>query len=351
MGRVRIGVLGCADIARRRMLPAMAAARGVEITAIASRDADRARQVADPYGAAPVHGYERLLARDDVDAVYVPLPAALHERWTAAALDAGKHVLAEKPLTTSHEATARLVTLAAAGGRVLMENVMFPHHPQHEAVAALVADGAIGEVRSFRAAFAIPALPAHDIRLDADLGGGALWDTGVYPVRAALHHLGPGLRVVGASLTRGHGQEVDTAGAALLRTPEGITAQLSFGLDHAYRSAYEIWGSRGRVTVDRAFTTPADLAPQVTLHTSAGTERIALPAADQVALTVAAFARAVEEGARPDPLIVRQAELLHELRTHAGDFGQPEATPVRPPSADGQFQVNGIAPTGVGRRG
>ncbi|MCP3817860.1 Gfo/Idh/MocA family oxidoreductase [Streptomyces sp. A3M-1-3] len=319
MTPVRIGVLGCADIARRRMLPAMAATDGVEIAAVASGDAARARELAGQFGARPVHGYAALLDRDDVDAVYVPLPAALHEEWTEAALRAGKHVLAEKPLTTGPAGTGRLMAPAERSGRVLMENVMFVHHPQHAAVAKLVADGAIGEVRAFQAAFAIPALPEDNIRHRADLGGGALWDTGVYPVRAALHHLGDSLRVVGATLVQQPGRTVDTGGAALLRTPEGVSAQLVFGLDHAYRSSYEIWGSEGRITVDRAFTPPADMPPQVLLERRSGTERIALPAADQVARTVAAFADAVRTGGKPDPdpVCLRQAELLHDVRVHA----------------------------------
>ncbi|MFF6782513.1 Gfo/Idh/MocA family oxidoreductase [Streptomyces sp. NPDC012510] len=317
MTPVRVGVLGCADIARRRVLPAMAATEGVEIAAIAGRDAARARELAARFGARPVHGYAELLDRDDVDAVYVPLPAALHEAWTETALHAGKHVLAEKPLTTDPAATRRLMTLAERSGRVLMENVMFVHHPQHAAVGKLVADGAIGEVRAFHAAFAIPALPEDDIRYRADLGGGALWDTGVYPVRAALYHVGEGLRVVGATLARGPARTVDTAGAALLSGPGGVSVQLTFGLDHAYRSSYAIWGSEGRVTVDRAFTPPADLAPQVLLERRSGTERIVLPAADQVARTVAAFVEAVRTGGRPDPSSVRQAELLREIRERA----------------------------------
>ncbi len=317
MTPVRIGVLGCADIARRRMLPAMAAADGIEIAAVAGRDAARARELAGQFGARPVHGYAALLDRDDVDAVYVPLPAALHEEWTEAALRAGKHVLAEKPLTTGPAGTGRLMTLAERSGRVLMENVMFVHHPQHAAVGKLVADGAIGEVRAFQAAFAVPALPGDNIRYRADLGGGALWDTGVYPVRAALHHLGDSLRVVGATLTAGPGRTVDTAGAALLRTAEGVSAQLVFGLDHAYRSSYEIWGSEGRITVGRAFTPPAGQTPDVLLERRSGTSRIPLPAADQVARTVSAFADAVRTGGKPDPVCLRQAELLHDMREHA----------------------------------
>ncbi|MGI5456703.1 Gfo/Idh/MocA family protein [Streptomyces sp. CA-249302] len=317
MAPLRIGVLGCADIARRRVLPAMAATAEVEIAAVASRDTDRARRLAQRYGARAVHGYAALLERDDVDAVYVPVPAALHARWTEAALRAGKHVLAEKPLSTDPRTTAELLALARASGLVLMENVMFVHHPQHETVRGWIDDGLIGEVRAFRAEFAVPRLPDQDIRHSADLGGGALLDTGVYPVRAALHLLGDGLRVLDAVLHTPPGRSVDTAGSALLSAPDGVGVQLTFGIDHAYGSRYEVWGSEGRLTVDRAFTPPADHRPVITLERRSGTERRELEPADQVLATVRAFAAAVTSGAHPDPRVLRQAELLSDIRQSA----------------------------------
>ncbi|WP_339132312.1 Gfo/Idh/MocA family oxidoreductase [Streptomyces sp. f51] len=316
-GPVRVGVLGCADIALRRMLPAFTAAPGLELAAIASRDPARAKEAGLRFGCRPVHGYAELLAADDIEAVYVPLPAALHAPWVEAALEAGKHVLAEKPLTTDPESTERLLGLAAKRGVALMENVMFVHHPRHEAVRSLVADGRIGELRSFRAEFAIPPLADGDIRYSAELGGGALSDVGLYPLRAALHFLGHDLDVVGARLVRRAGREVETAGAALLATPGGVTAHLTFGMEHAYASRYELWGSEGRITVDRAFTPPADHVPVIGLHGGAGTEEIRLEPADQVAATVAAFVDAVREGSAPCADTLRQAVLLHDVRGSA----------------------------------
>ncbi|MFF1560786.1 Gfo/Idh/MocA family protein [Streptomyces sp. NPDC058279] len=315
MGAVRIGVLGCADIARRRMLPALRACPDTELVAVAAREGARARATAVEFGCEAVTGYGALLARPDIDAVYVPLPAALHARWVEAALLAGKHVLGEKPLTTSLTATRRLAALAEAAGLALRENVMFVHHSQHAAVRALVAGGAIGEVRGFQAAFTVPRLPDDDIRYDAALGGGALWDTGVYPVRAALHFLGRQLEAEAAVLVRrGPHRAVDTEGTALLRTPSGSCAQLAFGLDHGYRSAYEITGTEGRITVDRAFTPPAGHPPQVRLERRTGVEEIRLDPDDQVLNTVTAFAAAVRTGALPDGAILRQAELLDAIR-------------------------------------
>ncbi|MFG2832648.1 Gfo/Idh/MocA family protein [Streptomyces sp. NPDC048434] len=315
---VRIAVLGCADIARRRMLPAFAATPGVTPVVVAGRDAARTGELARAYGCRPVQGYAAALDAPDVDAVYLPLPAALHADWAEAALRAGKHVLAEKPLALDPERTDRLLELAAARGLVVAENVMFPHHRQHTAVRDLVCEGAIGELRSLHAAFAVPRLPDEDIRYRPELGGGALWDTGVYPVRAAVHHLGGGLRVAGAVLTRGPGRLVDTTGSALLVRDDGVTAQLSFGLDHAYRNVCELWGTRGRIVIERAFTPPADLTPLVRLEDATGTREIRLSPDDQVRNTVSAFCAAVRaRQTSPDGAIREQARLLHALRRGA----------------------------------
>ncbi|MET9539766.1 Gfo/Idh/MocA family oxidoreductase [Streptomyces sp. NPDC006553] len=327
---LRLGLLGCADIAVRRMLPAVAAHPDLEIAVIGSRDPDRAKAVAERFGGRPAAGYDAVLAAEDVDLVYAPVPAALHETWVSAALEAGKHVLAEKPLTLDAEHTRRLLDRAADRGLALVENVLFVHHPQHEAVRRLVADGAIGELHSLHAMFTIPEPPEDDIRHRPELGGGALWDVGVYPLRAALHLLGPRLTVTGAVLTAGTGRRVDTAGAALLRTPDGVTAQLTFGMAHAYRARYELHGSTGRITVDRAYTPAADLAPLVRLHGPDGSRDIPLAPADQVERALTALVTAVRGRSAPDPAVLRQAELLSELRRYAGPPDPTTAGPGRP---------------------
>ncbi|MFE3647473.1 Gfo/Idh/MocA family protein [Streptomyces sp. NPDC059152] len=323
---LRIGVLGLASIARRRMLPAMAACPDLQLTALASRDAHAADKAAAQYGCRAAPDYTALLAMPDIDAVYLPLPAALHATWTRAALDAGKHVLAEKPLTTSAAETRDLLTLAASRGLVLAENVMFLHHAQHATVQRLLHNGAIGELRSFTAQFSIPKLPDDDIRHRPELGGGALADVAVYPLRAALHLLGEDLDVAGAALTYGAGRHVETAGAALLHSTTGTTAHLTFGLDHAYRSWYELCGSTGRIAVDHAFTPPADHTPVVRLTRGMDTEELHLPPDDQVTNTLTAFAAAIRtprqrpgpgQWREPEAAALRQAELLEAIRDRA----------------------------------
>ncbi|MCF6525439.1 Gfo/Idh/MocA family oxidoreductase [Streptomyces sp. JJ36] len=320
-----LGVLGAADIAVRRVLPAVSRTPGVELAAVASRDPERAGAVVREFGGAVLPGYPEVLADPRVHAVYVPLPAALHGRWVRAALEAGKHVLAEKPLTTDARETAALVDRARRSGLVLRENYMFVHHPQHRTVRRLLAEGAVGRVRVVSAAFTIPPRPAADIRYRAALGGGALFDVGGYPLRAARMLLGPGLRVTGAVLRRDPARDgVDVAGSVLLHRADGAAAQLSFGMEHHYTSRYEVLGSAGRLRLDHAFTPPADHRPVVVLERAAGTERRELEPYDQCLGAVQAFVRAVQSGRADsgaggeDP--VQQAELtagVHRLAQYA----------------------------------
>ncbi|MEU6393831.1 Gfo/Idh/MocA family oxidoreductase [Streptomyces sp. NPDC046939] len=288
---VSLGVLGCADIAWRRTLPAVLAVDGIEVAAVASRDPEKARRFATRFGCSAVTGYEALLARDDIDAVYIPLPAMLHADWIERALRAGKHVLAEKPLSADHATTVRLLGLARSADRVLVENFMFPHHSQLGRIAEL--RRSVGTLRSFSSAFTIPPKPADDIRYLPAVGGGALLDVGVYPLRAALHLLGPDLDVAGAVLRVDRTRGAVLSGSVLLHTADGVPAHIDFGMEHAYRADYEFVGTDGTLAVERVFTPPATYRPVVLVTREGRQEEVILAEDDQAANTVRWFADAV----------------------------------------------------------
>lgn len=314
-----MGVLGCADIAIRKVLPAVTAMESVDLVAVASREQAKADRVAARFGCAGIAGYGTLLEREDIDAVYVPLPPSLHYEWVARALRAGKHVLAEKPLTTTYRRTAELVALAEERNLALAENYMFLHHSQHDTVRRMVDEGAIGDLQVFSSSFGIPPLNRASFRYQPGLGSGCLLDVGVYPLRVAQLYLSARLEVLGASLRLGE-TGVDVAGSALLRAPDGVTAQLDFGFQHSYRSTYALWGTRGRISVPRAFTPPEHLTPLVRLeHQDVRTELV-LPADHQVGNTLTAFVDAASTtGQRPSfaqPLL-EQAMLVDQVREAA----------------------------------
>lgn len=295
-GPVQLGALGTSSIAWRRVLPTVVRTPGLRLTAVAGRSEAKTQRFAERFGCAAETDFAALLDRPDIDAVYLSTPTGLHRRFTEQALRAGKHVLVEKPIGVDAAEARALCALAAARDLVLRENFMFPHHPQHAHVRELVETGRLGRLASFRAAFCIPPLSKDDIRYDARLGGGALLDVGVYPLRAASLLLGPGLEVAGATLRVRAEDGLDLSGQVLLVSPSGVLAELSFGFEHAYASTYTVWGDRARATVTRAFTPPPAHQPLVVLEEQDREERLQLPATDQLQLLLEAFARQVRAG-------------------------------------------------------
>ncbi|MGW3186101.1 Gfo/Idh/MocA family protein [Kitasatospora sp. NPDC001119] len=298
----------------------MVAEPGTTLVAVASRNRAKAERFAERFGCEAVVGYQTLLDRSDIDAVYIPLPAMLHGEWIERSLLAGVHVLAEKPLTTDRRLTQRLVQLAKARDLLLMENFMFLQHSQHAEVRRLLSQGVIGEIRSFTSAFTIPPKPAEDIRYQPDIGGGALWDVGVYPLRASLHFLGAGLEVVGALLRHARQPDVVVSGSILLSTPAGVSAQLAFGMEHSYRTDYEFCGSDGRLSLDRVFTPPDSHQPVVRIEWQDHREELVLPADRQFAKVIATFVQAVAAGTDTVPSTdssVQLAALIEQVDTVA----------------------------------
>ncbi|MEO8261684.1 MAG: Gfo/Idh/MocA family oxidoreductase [Pseudolysinimonas sp.] len=181
---LRIGILGAARISKDALIKPARKVDGVDVTTVAARDPKRAAEAAARHGIPNTHAsYEALLADPDVDAVYIPLPNGLHGRWTIAAIEAGKHVLCEKPFT-ANAAEARDVAKAAdASSVVVMEAHHASHHPQTLRAAELVRDGVLGELIGVEASFIVPMPPSSDIRWNPALAGGSLMDLGCYPVR------------------------------------------------------------------------------------------------------------------------------------------------------------------------
>lgn len=294
--RLRVGIVGCADIAWRRTLPALTANPDVEVVAIASRDRERAQTFADRFGGTPHQGYAAVVERSDVDAVYIPLPLMLHAEWIERSLESDKHVLVEKPMTDSSKESGRLIDLARSRGLVLVENYMFLHHSQHADVRRLLDTGAIGALRGFASTFTIPPKPEGDIRYLPHVGGGAFLDFGGYPLRAALHFLGFDLQVVGAAFRVDRRLSVVLSGDVLLITPQGVSAQLKFGMEHSYQNRYSFAGSTGTLALDRVFTPPEHHAPVVRVERQDHREELVLAPDHQFARVVESFARAVLDG-------------------------------------------------------
>ncbi|MGW5879069.1 Gfo/Idh/MocA family protein [Nocardiopsis terrae] len=312
---IGVGVLGCADFARRRMLPAMAGIPSLCVTAVGSRDTGKAEQVTDEFGGTPVLGYQNVVDHADVEAVYIPLPSGLHPEWAARALRAGKHVLVEKPFAPTLEKAEQLTRLADERSLVVMENFAFTHHSRHLAVRTMVEEGRIGVPRLITADFGIPPRPAADIRYRRGLGGGALLDVGVYTVRAVQEFCGSELAVEGAWAGSDEELGVDVTGQALLAGPE-LAARIGYGFVHSYRNSYEIWGSEGHISVGRAYTHPADISSCVRVENGGRSRTLEFGPEDQLTSLLTAFVRTVRGDTDPEPYrsaVLAQAALVEAV--------------------------------------
>jgi predicted dehydrogenase len=293
--KIRAGVLGCAKIARRSVVPALKALGSrFELVAVASRDAAKAAEFAAEFGCEAVTGYAALVERPDIDALYVPLPTGLHREWVGRAIAAGKHVYAEKSFASTLAETESLVAAARLAEVAVMEGYMFLHHRQQGIVAEWIRDGAIGELRHFQGSFGFPPLAADDFRYDEVLGGGALMDAAGYPLRAAQHFLGDGLEVKAASVRRQADTGTSIWGSAFLSRPDGVGAAISFGFDNFYQCRYELWGSRGKVTAERAYTAGPAFSPRLLLETAEGQRELLVEPDNHFLGALSAFADAIE---------------------------------------------------------
>ena len=272
MQPIRWGVLSTASIARL-VIQANRDSEVTRFTAVASRDGAKAERFAAELGLEASFGsYQALLASDLVDAVYVALPVSLHTHWTVRALQAGKHVLCEKPFATSPADAARCLDAAEAGGRTVVEGFMWRHHPQTVLARRLLAEGAIGRLATIRAALSVD-VPPGDIRRSPALGGGALYDLGCYCVSAARLFGGHPTRVQAERVLDAAGPDggVDLRLAATLALPGQVLALFDVGLDLARRDQLELVGTDGRLVVPDPWLCRAGA---VELETGGRTERL-----------------------------------------------------------------------------
>jgi predicted dehydrogenase len=304
---LRWGILSTADIARRKVVPGMRKAARCEITAIASRDGTTARSVARELDIPRWHAsYEALLADPEVDAVYLPLPNHLHAQWAIAAVNAGKHVLCEKPLAMTAADAQRMVDAAEAAGVRLMEAFMYRLHPSWVKVRELVTSGRIGTLTAIQSWFSYFNDDASNIRNIRDAGGGALFDIGSYCVNLSRWLFGAEPDGVLAAIRRDPQLGVDTLTTGILTFADGF-ASFTCSTRAEDDQRVHIYGTRGRISIGIPFNIPPDRPTEV--HVAAGgdppvapdVEVLTFPTADPYTVEAEAFAAAILDGT-PLPL-------------------------------------------------
>ncbi|TJW10434.1 MAG: Gfo/Idh/MocA family oxidoreductase [Mesorhizobium sp.] len=294
----RWGVLSTAKIAREQILPAMVEAENGVLAAIASRDMSKARALAERFGARHAFGsYEELLASKDVDGVYIPLPTSQHVEWTAKAIEAGKHVLVEKPLALDAKDIPPLIKLRDAKKVLACEAFMVAYHPQWIKVRELIAGGVIGRLRHVQGAFSYYNVDPKNMRNQLDLGGGALPDIGVYPTVSTRFSTGKEPLRVQATIERD--KKFGTDIYSSIRADFG-DFELSFYLSTqmASRQVMVFHGENGFIEVFSPFNAGLYDHHRIELHNQNHTEAqvFRFPGTQQYRLEVETFARAAQGG-------------------------------------------------------
>jgi len=323
MKKVRVGILGCANIAKRYAIPALQSLPVVELVAVASRDKKKAEECGGLYNL-EAETYDSLIARDDIDVIYSPLPVGLQEEWVLKGAVKGKHFICEKSITYSLESAKRMVDVCSQNSVALYENFVPEFHPQHAKILSLIVEGKIGTPRVWNGVYGFPPFPGGDIRYCADLRGGAINDCGCYTVFMARKIMQQEPVAVTCT-TKNYGHSVDIAGSALLEFVNG-TALMSFSFDQMYQNTYSVLGSKGIIGTNRAFALPPTLAPVIELVTNDGKEnkieKIEVPAANQFAKSFNFFCNAVADKdtaqyKNMNERIINQAKVLEAMRVSA----------------------------------
>lgn len=324
--KIRWGVLGWARIARLNVIPALQRSRNGMLRAVASRSADKLAEVRAQLNPPGLHPrYEDLLHDPNVDAVYNPLPNALHKEWTIKAAEQGKHVLCEKPFALNAAEGREMIAACRANGVVFMEAFMYRYTARTQKVIEILRGGTLGEVKFIHSQFRFLLNRPGDVRREAGLGGGSLYDVGCYPVNfigLVLDTItgrapGAGPRPDGVQAQSVDVNGVDEQFSALLHYPGGVTAALHSGFNAHGRMTTEIIGTEGVLEVPATF-----LGNGGPLILTAGDRRteIAVPESDRYQLQAEDFADAILLQ-RP-PLLtpdetLRNLELLDRLHAAA----------------------------------
>lgn len=332
-GSLRWGVLSTANIGRAAVIPAIKASGSGAVVAVASRDAAKGAAFAEKLGIERVHAsYAALLADDQVDAVYIPLPNSLHHEWVIKAAAAGKHILCEKPLGMTAGECLEMAAAADAAKVKLMEAFMYRFHPQFAAAQQLIQGGAIGALRHLHATFTFNVTNPTNIRLQPALGGGALMDVGCYCVNS-IRTLAGREPVEVQAWAAWHAQGVDERMVGVLRFADGLTGQFDCALNLARRETILAAGADANLELPRAFVPGVNDTVVSVRRSYSDVQQQIIPGDDEYRLMVEHFAACVSEDRTPAYPATEAAlnlRVIEALYRSARAGGRP--APVDPPA-------------------
>ena len=294
MNKIRWGILSTAKIAREKVIPAMQQSEYCDVVAIASRNFEHANKVAGNLNIEKKYGsYEELLKEQEVDAIYIPLPNHMHVEWSKKAIEAGKHVLCEKPIALSARESRELLEFANQHAHIkVMEAFMYRFHPQWQHAKKLVADGKIGELKTVQSFFSYYNDDLNNIRNKKSAGGGSLMDIGCYCISFARFLFDKEPQRVMGSVEYDDLSQTDTLTSGILDFGSGTSSFTCSTRLMPYQRV-NILGNEGRIEIEIPVNTPPDKSTRMWLHLKTGTEEIVVDPVDQYTLQANAFSKCI----------------------------------------------------------
>ncbi|MCH2406251.1 MAG: Gfo/Idh/MocA family oxidoreductase [Nitrosopumilus sp.] len=264
--KLRFGIIGCSRVAKNSTIPAIQNSEFAELVMIGSRSESKAEKFANEFHCEQFGTYDDVISNDSLDAVYISTPVGTHEEWAIKAANTGKHILCEKSSTTSFESAKKMISTCNDNNVRIMEGLMFRFHPQHQKVRELIDNNSIGELFSFNGSFGFPTFPDGDIRYNSKIGGGFLNDAACYPICASrmIFEQEP----IGVSCTTFKDPKtgVDIKGASHMTYDNEKIASMTYSNGSFYQAKYRVWGTKGTISLKRAYSLPADFKTSVDIQ-------------------------------------------------------------------------------------
>ena len=317
MKKLRFGIIGCSGIAESSTIPSILNSKYADLEFIGSRTGKKSKEFANKFKCKKFGSYEDVLDNDDVDAVYISVPVGLHEKWSMKAAKKGKHILCEKSSTTSFSSAKKMVFESKKNNIRLMEAFMFRFHPQHSKVKELIKRNLLGKIYTFSGFYGFLPIPRTNIRFDKKLGGGILNDAGCYPICASRILFDEEPKSVFCNLVIDKKSKVDTKANLFLKYDGIKSAFMSVGYDVSYRSTYGLWGTKGNLSLKRAYNIPVNMSAKITLNTNK-MNMISVKPVNHFSLMIDNFSKVLQGIIKPsfnfEDDLLKQARIMEAAR-------------------------------------
>ena len=263
---LKFGIIGCSRIAKKSIIPAILKSEFAELEMIGSRSVEKSKEFSTEFNCKKNGTYDDVILDDSINAVYISTPIGTHAELAMKAASAGKHVYCEKSSTDSFTSAKEMVECSKKNNVRMMEGFMFRFHPQHQKVQELINDQKIGNIDSFNGSFGFPSFPEGDIRYNKELGGGFLNDSGCYPISASRMIFDEEPLSVFYHNYNDPKMGVDVKGTSILMYKNNKTANVTYANGNYYQAKYEVWGSDGIISLDRAYSVPSHFITKINLQ-------------------------------------------------------------------------------------